>query len=48
MDDAALESVRASIPAARALPLLALLARGVAGRTVIEYLDGLSLDVRAS
>jgi hypothetical protein len=48
MDDAALESVRASIPAARALPLLALLARGVAGRTVIEYLDGLSLDVRAA
>lgn len=48
MDDAALESVRASIPAARALPLLALLARGGAGRTVIEYLDGLSLAVRAA
>ena len=46
MSDPALEEVRRCIPAARALPLLALLARDVAGRTVIEYLDGLSLAVR--
>ena len=43
--DRALESVRGSIPAARALPLLILLARGKPGRVVIEYLDGLSLAV---
>ena len=45
MDDARLESVRTGIPAARSLPLLALLAAGTSGTTVIEYLDGLSLAV---
>lgn len=40
-----LESLRGSIPAARALPLLVQLARGKAGRVVIEYLDGLALAV---
>jgi hypothetical protein len=34
-----LESLRASIPAARGLPLLELLAHRVAGRIIIEYLD---------
>jgi hypothetical protein len=48
MDDAALENLRRSIPAARALPLLALLARGSPGRTVVEYLEGLSLSARAA
>ena len=45
MGDAALEAVRREIPAARALPLLALIASGRPGRTVIEYLEGLSLAV---
>jgi Beta-ketoacyl synthase, N-terminal domain len=43
--DSSLEALRGSIPAGRALALLALLARGGAGRTVIEYLDGFSLAV---
>ena len=49
MDSAALEALRGSIPSARALPLLAHLARGTPGRVVLEYLDGLGLavDVRA-
>jgi len=48
MTDAALETLRASIPAARSLPLLAQLARGASGRVVIEYLDntGLAVEVR--
>jgi hypothetical protein len=39
MPDAELESLRAAIPAARSLPLLALLARGGGGRVVLDYLD---------
>lgn len=46
--DARLESVRRGVPAARSLPLLALLASGEPGRAVIEYLDGLSLAVDVS
>jgi hypothetical protein len=45
MTDAALESLRASIPAARSLPLLAQLARGASGRVVVDYLDGAGLAV---
>jgi hypothetical protein len=45
--DTALESVRRGIPAARALPLLQLLASGRPGRVVLEYLDGLALAVEA-
>ena len=45
MDDAALEHLRSHIPAARALPLLELLARGEPGRVVLEYLEGLSIAV---
>ena len=45
MDSAALEALRAAIPSARALPLLARLARESPGRVVLEYLDGLSLTV---
>jgi Beta-ketoacyl synthase, N-terminal domain len=37
--DAGLERLRASIPAARSLPLLAQLARAEPGRAVIEYLE---------
>ncbi len=43
LEDPALESLRASIPAARALPLLRLLAREGAGTAVIEYLEGCAL-----
>lgn len=37
--EAALESLRQSIPAARCLPLLRQLARGGSGRAVLDYLD---------
>jgi hypothetical protein len=39
MADPALEALRGAIPAARSLPLLRLLARGLSGRAVLEYLD---------
>ncbi len=39
MSDPALEELRRAIPAARSLPLLRMLARGGAGRAVLEYLD---------
>lgn len=45
IEDPQLEDLRRGIPAARALPLLALLARGEPGRTAIDYLDGLALAV---
>jgi hypothetical protein len=37
--DPELEALRIAIPAARALPLLRLLAMGVAGRVILDYLD---------
>jgi hypothetical protein len=40
-----LERVRAGIPAARALPLLELLATGASGRVALAYLDDLALEV---
>lgn len=40
MDDAALEALRAAIPAARSLPLLAALARRETARVALDYLDG--------
>ena len=43
--DAALESVRTGAPAARALPLLQLLAAGKPGRVALEYLGDLALVV---
>ena len=43
-----LEAIRSAIPAARALPLLRMLARGETGRTTLAYLDGLSLAVEVS
>ncbi len=46
LGDPALESMRRSIPAARALPLLAQLATGGDGDLVLDYLDDLSLHVR--
>ena len=47
VDDAALEQLRVTVPAARSLPLLAHLARGTCGRVRIDYLDGarLALEV---
>jgi hypothetical protein len=49
MAEAALESLRVSIPAARSLPLLAHLARRSSGRVVLDYLAGkrLAVDVSA-
>ncbi len=44
----ALEDVRRTIPAARALPLLRLLARGAGGSAMIDYLDGLGLRVEVA
>jgi hypothetical protein len=46
--DPALESLRVAIPAARSLPLLALLAAQAPGRAILEYLAGLSLVVTVS
>lgn len=40
MDEAALEALRAAIPAARSLPLLAALARRETARVALDYLDG--------
>ena len=39
MPEPELEALRTAIPAARALPLLQLLATGADGRTVLDYLD---------
>ena len=48
MRDGALEALRASIPAARSLPLLAQLTRATPGRTVIDYLDTARLALQVS
>ena len=45
MDDARLEALRASVPAARCLPLLRQLALGVPGTIVIDYLEDQSLSI---
>jgi len=49
LEDGALETLRRSIPAARALPLLAVLASGRGGRASVDYLDGgvLRIEVAA-
>jgi hypothetical protein len=39
MADPALEALRLAVPAARALPLMQLLAGGIAGRAILDYLD---------
>lgn len=44
MPDAALEMLRTSAPAARALPLLAAIARGETTTVVLDYLDTLQLE----
>ena len=48
LPQADLEALRAAVPAARSLPLLALLARGAGGSCVLDYLDTLGLHVRVS
>jgi hypothetical protein len=48
LGDVALEALRVSIPAARSLPLLALLARQVPGRVVLDWLDSTPLAVEVS
>jgi len=48
MADAALEALRAAIPAARALPLLQALARGDEATAVLDYLDPLRLRVEVA
>ncbi len=48
MADAALEALRAAIPAARALPLLQALARGDDTTAVLDYLDPLRLRVEVA
>jgi hypothetical protein len=48
MQDASLEAARRGIPAARSLPLLALLANGVAGEATLDYLDAVTLRVRVT
>jgi hypothetical protein len=45
LQEPGLELLRRSIPAARVLPLLRLVARGQGGRTTLEYLDVLSLTL---
>jgi hypothetical protein len=45
LDDLALEALRIGVPAARALPLLAAVARGEAGEVVIPYVAGNGLAV---
>lgn len=49
MVDAELESLRQSVPAARSLPLLRLLAAEQSGQVVVDYLDpfNLAIEVRA-
>lgn len=48
LDDPQLEAMRVAIPAARSLPLLALLAGEGPGEAVIDYLDGLALAVEVA
>jgi hypothetical protein len=44
--DAALERVRASIPAARSLPLLCVLAKNGSASMTLDYLDPVRLAVK--
>src|SRR5499427_1441797 len=48
MADPALERLRASIPAARSLPLLAQLARAAEGSVLIDYLDAARIAVEVT
>ncbi len=48
LSDTALETLRTSIPAARGLPLLQLIAKGQANSVVLDYLDDLRLMVEVA
>jgi hypothetical protein len=48
LPQANLEALREAVPAARSLPLLAMLARRAGGTCVLDYLDTLGLHVRVS
>lgn len=48
VQDPGLEALRAGIPAARALPLLAALARNAAGMVELDYLGGAHLTLRVT
>lgn len=48
LDNGPLEAMRTAIPAARSLPLLALLAGEGSGEAVLDYLDGLTLAVEVA
>lgn len=48
MAEAQLETLRQQVPTARALPLLTRIAQGKSGRTVIDYLDDLTLAIEVS
>lgn len=48
LQDPALEALRRSIPTARALPLLRLLARGERGTAALAYQDGLVLEAEVA
>ena len=43
--DNLLEELRSTVPAARALPMLQLMARGVTGRVVLDYLDTARISI---
>ena len=45
MTDAGLEALRAGVPAARSLPLLAALARRASASLIVDYLDNMRLRV---
>ena len=48
MQDKALEALRATIPAARSLPLLGAIARGETERVMLEYLDTARIAVEVT
>jgi len=48
MEDHALEQLRGSVPAARSLPLLELLARAANGCVRLDYLDGARIELKVS
>jgi hypothetical protein len=48
LSDSGLEATRQGNPAARSLPLLAALARGIAAEVVLDYVGGTSLHVRVA
>jgi hypothetical protein len=48
LDDATLEQVRSSIPAARCLPLLRRIAAQSSGEVVLDYLEGLQLAIQVA